>query len=282
VSKEQEGPRYLAVIGHPIAHSLSPALHGSALAERGGVYLAFDVPPERLEKALAGLWAVGFAGLNVTLPHKEQALHLSALASEAAAAIGAANTLAWRPEGWYADNTDALGFQRTLAGESFREALVLGAGGAARAVLWALRSLGVPTRVCARREERAQALARLFGAEAVPWPRRHDVPFDLVVNATSAGQRPGDPAPFHDFARARPGALAYDLIYNPPETAFLRLARTAGLRTRNGLEMLIQQAAMSWRCWFGVEGPVDVFRAAMRKAGESHRDTGGGTAETTR
>lgn len=260
-------PQYFAVIGHPIGHSLSPRMHGPALAAKGGVYLAFDVVPEHLSEALQGLFVLGFGGVNVTLPHKEEALRLARAESPAARAIGAANTLARRPDGWFADNTDAEGFLRSLPRQAFRAALVLGAGGAARAVVYALKEARIPLRLTARRRERAELLARRFDVELVPWERREEVAFDLLVNATSAGQRPEDEVPFTAFRCALPGALVYDLIYNPPETTFLRLAREAGLATQNGLEMLVQQAVLAWRLWFGHDGPAEAFRDALQGGG---------------
>jgi shikimate dehydrogenase len=266
-------PSYFAVLGQPIDHSLSPRLHGPALREKGGVYLAFEVGPQALPAALDGLFAVGFVGLNITLPLKEEAFRLVADASPTARRIGAVNTLARREGGWYGDNTDAPGFVRSLPGRPFRQALVLGAGGAARAVLAALTEAKVEqVAVSARRLERATALAHRFGARAVPWARRSEVPFDLLVNCTSLGQHPGDMPPMTTFAAADQGALVYDLIYNPPRTTLLRLAEEAGLATQNGLEMLLQQAALSWQSWFGQEGPVERMRRALE---DGQEDEGG-------
>jgi shikimate dehydrogenase len=262
-------PLYFAVLGQPIDHSLSPRLHGPALREKGGLYLAFEVGPAALPAALDGLLALGFVGLNITLPLKEEAFRLVADASPIARRIGAVNTLARRDGGWYGENTDAPGFLRSLPERPFRRALVLGAGGAARAVLAALAEARVEwTGVSARRLERAEALAERFGADTVPWERRALVPFDLLVNCTSLGQRPGDMPPMTDFSAADREALVYDLIYNPPRTTFLRLAEEAGLATQNGLEMLLQQAALSWQSWFGHEGPLERMRSALREVQE--------------
>ncbi|WP_051935387.1 shikimate dehydrogenase [Deinococcus sp. YIM 77859] len=257
----------------PAAHSLSPALHRAAFAHAGlsGEYAAVRVPSAALPAALERLRAPDVLGANLSLPHKEAALPLLDSLSEAAQAIGAVNTVIHRGGRLIGENTDAPGFLAALAdagAPAAGVAVVLGAGGAARAAVWALRSQGWDVRVVNRTPGRAQALTRDLGGlaqarEEVPWEQ-----VSLVVNASSAGLAHQDetPLPGFDFAALPPSALVYDMVYKPRETRLLREARRGGLQAENGLSMLAHQARLAFVAWTGVRVPVGVFLAALEEA----------------
>jgi shikimate dehydrogenase len=250
-------PRRAAVIGHPVAHSRSPALFARFAAASGIAlnYDAVDVAPAELAATLAR-WRddAAFVGCNVTLPHKERALALADRVEPAARACGAANVLTRDGNALVADNTDVAAVEAALArsGVALRGArvAVLGAGGAARAVAEAARRSGAARIVIAARDaERAAALAADFGATA---RSLDEVPLsDVYVNATPVGMQ-GQPQRSllpHD---APPGASAFDLVYVPEETVFLNDARARGLRTVTGTAMFLEQAAATFEKWFGV------------------------------
>jgi len=267
------------LVGHPVAHSLSPAMHNAVYAELGldAAYLALDVEPDRLGEAIRGAHALGFQGLNVTVPHKEKALGLCARVDAAARLVGAVNTLKRFPDGWEGHNTDAPAF-RDLAAEAGvgkgARALVLGAGGAARAAAWGVLELGGTVRVAARRPEAALAvchgIARAFhkpgaAAEPAPWvdAAGEAERADLVVNATSVGLagKPGELPPL----RWRSGQIAADFVYG--DTAFAREALEAGARLLSGERILVRQGALAFRLWTGRAPPEDVMAAALAKGG---------------
>jgi shikimate dehydrogenase len=241
-------------------------MHEAAYAAagiEGWRYQRLPVPPERFAETVRALPAAGFAGANVTLPHKAAALALADSAIEAARAIGAANSLTFADGAIEADNTDAPGFLAALdtPAQGLR-ATVLGAGGSARAVVWALREAGAAdVAVWNRTPERARALADALGARAVSAPE----PGDLLVNCTSVGLDPGAD-PFEHLPLTS-GDLAgwgrvVDLAYaGDGATAFLRAAREAGATTVDGLEVLVRQGALSFERWTGVPAPLDAMRA---------------------
>ncbi len=264
------------VIGWPVGHSRSPALHRHWLSRYSirGHYVPLAVAPEDLADVLAALPRMGFRGANVTLPHKETALALATEASDRARAIGAANTLVFLPDGGFlADNTDGVGFLSNLRQAQPRwtaatgPALVLGAGGAARAVLAALLDDGAPEiRLANRTQARAQALADAFGPKIriVPWKAAGETMRGAatIVNTTSlgmAGQAPLDLG----FDAADPDALVTDIVYQPLVTPFLARAAEAGLATVDGLGMLLHQAVPGFEAWFGRRPEVD---DALRRA----------------
>lgn len=265
------------VMGWPVSHSRSPRLHGFWLEAYGidGAYVPLAVAPERFEAALRGLAALGFRGCNVTLPHKEAALALADSVDEVARRIGAANTVTVREDGSLAvTNTDAFGFIENLEARaagwpSDRPAVLLGAGGASRAVVVALLDAGVPqVRVANRTAERAQALSDSFGCAVLPvaWSER-SAALDgagLLVNATQlgmAGQPPLDMA----LDGLAGDAVVYDLVYAPLQTALLKAAAARHLRTVDGLGMLLHQARPGFAAWFGrepeVTGPLYAYLA---------------------
>ncbi len=271
-------PALYGLLGYPLGHTLSPRIHDAALAAIGlqGRYVALPVPPERLADAITGVRAFRFAGLNVTIPHKVAIVPLLDGLTERAQAIGAVNTLYWEGDRLIGDNTDQAGFAASLpAGVvAGREALVLGAGGAARAVALALRELGATAiHVSARRADaalslRAELLDGLAGDVAVDAAKVAELAArcGLVVNATPLGTH-GAGCPLDEDAIAALPADAYiaDLVYRPAETPLLRLARARGLAGDNGLEMLVQQAAAAFSLWTGHEAPLDAMRAAARE-----------------
>jgi shikimate dehydrogenase len=259
------------VVGWPVAHSLSPAIHRIWMEREGidGAYLPIAVEAGRrsLGSGLAALKEAGFAGVNVTIPHKEDALALADRASEAAQRIGAANMLTFGDDGLNADNSDAAGFAEAIrphlaAGDL--TALVLGAGGAARAVVFALGRLltgdgrRISIAVANRTRGRAEDLALRFGARVRPWEERSQAlgDFDLLVNATSLGMRGADALDI-DLARLPPRAIVADIVYAPLETALLRAARKRRLKTIDGLDMLMRQAVPGYKAWLGSEARVD-------------------------
>ena len=257
------------VIGDPIAHSKSPVLHGHWLARYGikGHYVPLHVSHEKLGKVLKQLPNMGFKGVNVTIPHKELALSMASGVSDRAALIGAANTLTFTSSGIQADNTDGVGFIANIKQAvpdwqpSDGPTMVLGAGGAARAVLSALIQGGSPRVILANRTRaRAETLRSQLGArvELLPWTRVADALGDVqtIVNTTSLGMAGAAPLQL-DFSRVRPGTVVNDLVYVPLETEFLAAAREAGCRTVDGLGMLLHQAAPGFERWFGRRPEVD-------------------------
>lgn len=262
----------LGVCGWPVAHSRSPQMHNAALRAVGlhdWRYLRLPLPPELFEETVRALPAAGFRGVNVTIPHKEAALALADAATEAARAIGAANTLTFEEGRILAANTDAPGLLEALpAGRSVSgaRALVLGAGGSARAVVWALLEAGAAdVAVWSRTPARARALAAALGARAVDEPPEV---LDIVVNCTPVGlHERADP-----FKALRlkadslgAGSLVVDLVYRAGGTPLLEAARTRGADVVDGLEILVAQGAASFQRWTGKAAP----RQAMREAAES-------------
>ena len=269
-----------AVIGRPVGHSRSPALFAHWLRSLGlrGHYVPIEVAPERLGEVLRVLPGLGFRGVNVTVPLKEAALALAHRASDRAAAIGAANTLTFEGGRIHADNTDGHGFLQNLRqgapgwDPARGPAAVLGAGGAARAVLASLLDAGAPEiRLANRTRARAEALAEELG----PRVTVHDwsdagAALDgagLVVNATSLGMA-GQPPLDVDLAALPPGAVATDLVYVPLETPLLAAARARGCTTVDGLGMLLHQAVPGFERWFGATpAPDEAARSAAFGAG---------------
>jgi shikimate dehydrogenase len=266
----------LGVLGWPVAHSRSPAMHNAALRALGlerWSYQRLPVPPELFAETTHALAGAGFAGANVTIPHKHAALALADEASPAAREIGAANTLTFAADGTIAaENTDAPGLIAAMerAGRSPRglTALVLGAGGSARAAVWALRAAGArEVLVCNRTHARAQELADALGARAIQAPTSADI----LVNCTSVGLvRPasGGDADLNLLGLTLDlvGRYSYvvDLVYKEGSTELLAAARERGVPTLDGLEMLVAQGALSLELWTGHSAPIEVMRRAGR------------------
>lgn len=275
------GTAVYGVVGHPVSHSLSPAMQGAAFRACGidACYHAFDVTAEGLEAALAGALALGLRGLNVTVPHKRAALALASSADDGARFAGAANTLVPEARGWRAHNTDVegllLALRRDLAFEPRgRRCLVLGAGGAARAAVVALGGAGAQEiRVANRNGGRAEKLVAELGprlaATALAAVPLHRTPeqlhaCDLVVSATPLGLDPQGRWPW-PVERMPRGVLVYDMAYRPGgETPLVRQARDAGLAAASGLSMLLCQGALAFQLWTGRDAPWDAMQEALR------------------
>jgi shikimate dehydrogenase len=252
----------LGVCGWPVAHSRSPQMHNAALARLGLTdwrYQKLPLPPHLFEETIRALPAAGFRGVNVTIPHKEAALQLADTATETARAIGAANTLTFENGRIHADNTDATGFLSPLRTSAYeKDALVLGAGGSARAVVYALTQAGARVRIWNRTPERAQQLAREFGATT------GDEPGDIIVNCTSVGlhEVTFKPLPIEaDDLGA--GRTVVDLVYRYGGTLLLNTAKANGAEVVDGLEILVAQGAASLERWTGRTAPDQAMREAV-------------------
>ena len=264
-------PVLCGIILHPAGHTLSPVLHQSAYAALGleASYAVFDVVPQELEAAITSMRARGIRQLSVSIPHKEAVLKLADRVSEDARRIGAANTLTRVGDLIVADNTDWLGVLRTLETSGpwrGKRGCILGAGGAARGVVYALRKLEMEVRIVNRTRERAERLAHELDAEVGSLEQ----PYDLLVNATPLGMHPdvdSTPAPAELL---REGATVFDTVYRPPETRLLREAAARGCRTQGGLDMLVHQAVEQIRIWSGqTPDPVLLRQTALEALAES-------------
>lgn len=275
----------LAVIGHPVAHSRSPAMQTAALAALGlgdeWSYEAVEMPPADFEELTRALPREGFVGANVTIPHKEAALALADRASAAATEIGAANTLSFAGVEIRAENTDAPGLLGAIAEPpSGMRALVLGAGGSARAAAWALAGQGASVELWNRTAERADELvrdlARAAAGASQDGPRLATVSaeqvkaadYELIVNCTAVGMPGADDDPFADLPLERErlgaGVTLVDMVYAGGETELGREAAARGARVIDGVEVLVRQGAESLRIWTGRDAPLDVMRRAAR------------------
>lgn len=269
--------RSVGIIGHPVAHSLSPLFQNAAFAHLGLdiQYQAWDTPEDALADRVASLRAPGTLGANVTIPHKEAVIPLLDEPADDALRIGAVNTIVNREGRLFGYNTDGPGFVRALQEANFeprgRRVLLLGAGGAARGIAFALAEAGSRVAIWNRTAARAARLVEDVSALR-PVAEVADTPavlgYDCIVNCTSVGMEGTgteavSPAVFSD---ATPGTLAVDIVYKPAETAFLRAAAEAGLPTLGGLPMLIHQGALAFELWTGVPAPVAVMTAAAEEA----------------
>lgn len=275
----------LGLVGHPVAHSVSPAFQQAALDALGvdARYQPIDTTSDALPAVIDRLRQDDWLGVNVTVPHKEAVFRLVDEIDDVAQAVGAVNTVVNRGGRLFATNTDVVGFMRSLessgAHVDHQQCLVLGAGGAARSVVYGLARAGALVVLANRNQARGVALLDWL-SHSVPGARLQAVSWDdvtltsaasdsrLIVNTTTLGmlhgpdeaQSPLLPAAF------RPGQFVCDLVYNPPETPFLRLAGAAGSTPIGGLEMLIQQGAASFELWTGQAAPVDTMRRAAQIA----------------
>lgn len=272
----------VGLIGWPISHSVSPPMHNAAFAALGldWCYVPLPVSPERIGAAVAGLPALGLAGANVTVPHKQVVMpHLDRL-TDAAQAIGAVNTIVVEPDGsLLGDNTDAPGFVADLRSRGVDPAgqrvLVLGAGGSARAVVYGLAEAGAASITVANRTlDRAASLAAALRPQIAACPLHvcslpHGLPAvagqtDLVVNCTSLGMTPNsETSPWPADLPFGAGQVVYDLVYNPPQTRLLRQAAQGGARAIGGLGMLIWQGAIAFERWTGAAPPIQTMTDAV-------------------
>jgi len=272
---------HLGLIGYPLRHSLSPEIHIAALKACGleGDYSLFPVSPDDkqgLKSLLNCVRAGEITGLNVTIPHKQNVIPLLDKLTPTAQAIGAVNTIYLRDDRLIGDNTDALGFsadlKKFLTTETQRHgdinALVLGAGGSARAVVYALVNSGWNVTIAARRIEQAQELAASFTNYELQITNyesfiHHPSTFNLIVNTTPLGMTPNaDQSPWPENLPF-PNAAVYDLVYNPRETKLVHNARSQGLPATTGLGMLIEQAALAFELWTGCNPPRGVLWNAV-------------------
>jgi len=273
----------LGVIGHPVSHSLSPVMHNAVLSHLGldYCYVAFPIAPEALKMAIAGLGMSGVRGLNVTIPHKQAVMPLLANLTETAHQVGAVNTLWMGPQGWQGTNTDVEGFLAPLKAldQNWQRTMpvILGNGGAARAVVVGLAQLGCgEIAVVGRNLEKLSAFHQSWQGSTLkspvvihPW---QNLPAllphtSLLINTTPIGMAPNlDQSPVDEvlMAQVNKTAIAYDLIYTPRPTQFLKLAQRHGLQTIDGLEMLVQQGAAALKIWLGRDDiPTEIMGQAL-------------------
>ena len=277
--------KVLAVIGNPVAHSLSPVFHNAAIRKAGidYVYTAFPVDNNRLGEAIAGMKAMGISGLNVTIPHKEQVMKYLDHIDKDAEILGAVNTIVNRDGVLTGYNTDVKGFLSGMRQIGYepkgKRALLLGAGGAARAIIWGLIQEGVASlTIGVRNVPKVRPLVDYFRKymeiSLLDWST---LAFDealgqaqLLVNATPLGMYPHvDAMPPVNWDKVPKGILAYDIIYTPAETLFLKTAKDHGCRTLNGENMLVGQGAEALRLWTGIEPDIQVMTEALRHALEN-------------
>ncbi|MFQ4144910.1 shikimate dehydrogenase [Chlorogloeopsis sp. ULAP02] len=277
--------KLLGVIGHPVEHSLSPAMHNAAIQELqlDYVYLPFPIKPEELQAAIQGFAAIGVVGFSVTIPHKQAILPLLSAIEPIAQAVGAVNTVVRKENKWVGTNTDVEGFLAPLQTYhqewSQKVAVILGNGGAARAVVAACTQLGCrEIHVVGRNVQRLKEFRNSWGnsrfAMNLEVHRWDELPnllpqANLLVNTTPIGMYPKveeSPLSVEEMADLPPKAIAYDLIYTPNPTKFLQKAQQVGVISIDGLEMLVQQGAAALKIWLQRESvPVDVMRQALRK-----------------
>ena len=271
----------LGVMGWPIAHSLSPVLQNAAIEEAGldYVYISLPVPPEKLKEAVAGLRAMQFTGWNVTIPHKQAIMAELDAVDEDARIIGAVNTVVNRDGHLTGYNTDCIGFMQPLAQQGFlpkgKEATILGAGGAARAVIWGLLRAKVKRiTLGVRNPAKAARLAEEFAAygeiQVLHWEdsafAEHLAVTDLLVNTTPLGMYPHvEGMPPVDWTKLKKDALVYDIIYTPERTRFLSEAQAHGHAIINGEGMLAGQGAAAFTLWTGVAPDLALMKRALRE-----------------
>jgi shikimate dehydrogenase len=265
--------KVIAIFGHPVSHSLSPLMHNSAFREMGldYCYIALDVHPSGLRAAVEGVREMNFAGLNITVPHKETVMHMLDQVDPEASFIGAVNTIVNRGGKLIGYNTDGRGFMRSLEEESVdvqgKKVLLVGAGGAARAVSWYLAEAGCDLSVYNRTPEKAELLVgdlainfrNVQGAGSLKGLGEADI----VINSTSLGLRPEDPLPF-DPSGLKPGAIVVDLIYQ--DTPLILQARKSGHQAINGLGMLLWQGVLASELWTGQIPPHEHMKDIIFKS----------------
>jgi 3-dehydroquinate dehydratase/shikimate dehydrogenase len=268
------------VIGDPVAHSLSPLIHNTAFRNLGinAIYLPFRVPRGGLEEFLQTFDRLPVHGYSVTIPHKEAAAELVAQKDGAVDVIHAANTLIRGETGFKAYNTDfAAARQALLAGLPLgpnnepgalagKTALLLGAGGAARAMAHALQREGVLLSIANRSPDKGHMLAEEVGCRAVDWAARHNVVTELLINCTSVGMHPNlDDSPVHS-SFLRPGLVVMDCVYTPENTLFVKEARYRGCHVLTGVDMFVRQAALQFQLFTGQDAPLDLMRSVVKRA----------------
>lgn len=268
------------VIGDPIGHSLSPLIHNAALKRQGmdAVYVPFRVPKEHLDQFLDDAPALGLRGLSVTIPHKEAVLKKATVQDEATQGIGAANTLVFGEGG----SVSAYNTDHRAAIESVKDAweehnggpksmaahtaLVLGAGGAAKAIAFGLRCQGMEVVIASRTLERSQQLAEKIQGKAVEWNARYSVSPDVLVNCTPLGMHPNVDATPYDKHHLKPSMVVFDTVYNPENTLLVKDARSQSCTVVTGVEMFVRQGTLQFQHFTGQEVPHDMFRDVLKRA----------------
>ncbi len=254
------------VIGYPVKHSLSPVFQNPAFQELGinAVYVAFEIKPEDFEDAIKGLKALNIKGVNVTLPYKEAVINFADFLSEDVKIISSANTLKFTERGTEAYNTDWRGFLKSIKEHTElkgKRVLVLGAGGSARAILFALKKAEAEVYIWNRTKSKAENLAGIFGGKVVDMPEDIIKDVDIIVNTTSVGLSEKDP-PLFDYDTISEHHVVFDIIYK--KTKLLEKAREKGAVTIDGLDMLVYQGAESFKIWTGKEPPIKVMKKSLQ------------------
>ncbi len=275
--------RVFGVFGDPIGHSLSPAMHNAAFSALGMdcIYHAFRVRPEKLEKAILGAEAMGFGGLNLTVPLKEAALKLNCIKPDPLAErIGAINTVVFEKAGEITGyNTDGLGAKQALLDAAVEirgsKIVVAGAGGAARAIAFQLAADGAEITIINRTEERAIELAREISASVFPGRIKGTGlsglkgllrEADILINTTTLGMHPNIDTAIATSEELQSDLTVFDIVYNPLETRLLREAKATGAKTVSGILMLVYQGAEAFKLWTGIEPPVELMKKTVLEA----------------
>jgi len=256
------------VIGYPLGHSLSPTMHNAAFSAKGlnAAYLAFE--SESVEDALQGMRALGIKGMSVTIPHKSSVIPLLDQVDDLAERIGAVNTIVNEQGRLVGYNTDALGALKALEEKTEvfgKTCLILGAGGAARAIGYILKEHGVDLNLANRSHGRGEELADSLECAFIPLERVTDVQVDLLIQTTSVGMYPHDKESIVSSDALNPGMVVMDIVYNPIETKLLSIAKGRGCVTVNGLGMFIRQGAEQFRLWTGLEAPLKAMSSAVER-----------------
>ncbi len=268
------------VIGDPIAHSLSPVVHNAAFKRLGvnAVYVPFRVPREHLDQFLADAPELGIKGLSVTIPHKEAVLRKLAKKDDTVSGVGAVNTVLFGDDGSmtgyntdYQAGVDSL--RQALAESPDRRrspdgqtALVLGAGGAAKAIGFGLAQLGARVVIAGRTTARAEKLAKAINCRTVEWNNRYSVPADIIINCTPVGMHPNVDATPYDKHHLRPSMVVFDTVYNPENTLLSKEARRQSCTVVNGVDMFVRQACLQFKLFTGQEAPSDLTREVLKRA----------------
>lgn len=257
------------VIGNPVAHSLSPIMHNAAFSEVGydGVYAAFKV--HDLEAALSGMKALGIKGLSVTIPHKVNVMALLDECDDLSKKIGAVNTIVEKNGKLWGTNTDCTGAVSALREKTDipgKRVLILGAGGAARAIAWGISRENGHVIIANRTPEKGRALAEELNADCCPIPEAVETDWDILINTTSVGMSPQTERVPVSRDAIKPGRIVMDIVYNPIETMLLKMAKEKGCTTVDGVMMFVRQGAMQFELWTGQKAPVQIMEKVVRDA----------------
>lgn len=274
--------KVVGLIGDPVTHSISPNIHNSAFRERGldYVYVTFRVAPENLYDAIAGIKSLELEGVNVTVPHKTAVIGYLDETDDMARKIGAVNTIKRTDESLKGFNTDGMGARRALGKEvegiGDKEIVLLGAGGAARAIAFTLADLGsevtISNRTVSKAEELVAVIGEKTGVKVNQIPQRRDNlkkairDSDILINSTSVGMHPTEDETLVEAEDMHADLTVMDIVYNPLPTRLLQEAERAGAKTIDGLEMLVQQGAAAFEIWTGESAPVEIMRRAAQEA----------------